>query len=156
MLRIVCSFIPQVDGPNFFYVPQPPNIHDILEYWKKDNLGMFLHENMDLWSFTLFEKILTFPRKVKFKNECHHQILHPKWAILDVSHGPHAKSSFGDLIWPDLDLDLYLLYFLFICFLLFTPREAFWQNLGLQLLVVDKAKSGNFYLWLDLDLICEL
>ena len=44
---------------------------------------------------TLLELTLTFPQD-KLKNECHHQILRPKWPIKHVSHGTDATSSFGD------------------------------------------------------------
>ena len=66
----------------------------------------------------------------------HHQFLRPKWPIKHVSHDIHATFSFVDLIWPDLDLDLYLVQGPYLYATFFITWEALLQSLGLQLLLV--------------------
>ena len=58
--------------------------------------------------FTYSEPTLTFSQ-AKIKNECWHRILRHKWPIQkNVSHDTRAIFWLSDLIWHDLDLDLYL------------------------------------------------
>ena len=87
------------------------------------------------------------------ENECHHQILPPKWPVKHVPQDTHAIFSYGDLNWPDLDLCLALApYKIFI-----IVSIALWQSLGLQLSLsglvsaADKAKRVSVKLWSGLD-----
>ena len=85
---------------------------------KIDKMGMFCKDilNLEIWpNLTLFDLKLTFPR-VKFRNECGHGFLRPKWPIKHVRttlmHNfdwwPYLRFWPLTFIWPDLDFDLYL------------------------------------------------
>ena len=69
---------------------------------------------------------------VRYENECHHRILRSKWLIKYVSHDTRAIFSCGDLIWPDIDFDLYLALASYLHGIFVIPSVAFWQGLGLQ------------------------
>ena len=77
---------------------------------KLDRIGMFSEQSFDFENLTFltwFDLILTFAR-VKHRNECHHRILRPKRPIVKTSVARQSCNIF--IWWPDLDLDVYLLY----------------------------------------------
>ena len=105
----------------------------------------------------LFYLSLTWP-KVKCENECHHRILRVKWPKKHVSHDTRAIFLYGDLIWPDLDLDLCLASISYLHDIFVIPSAAFSQSLRLQLSLVwfrqpirRKESALTFDLWPDLD-----
>ena len=70
-----------------------------------------------------------------------------------VAHDTLATFWFGDLIWPDLNLNLTYLYATF-----FMYCEVSWQRLGYQVLLFpyQLPKSDISGLWPSLDLTCDL
>ena len=70
-------------------------------------LGMYLKENFEFEESTKFDLMLTYPQ-ITLKNVCLQQSLRLKWLLKHVSHDTHITFSFDDVIWPGLDLDLYL------------------------------------------------
>ena len=110
---------------------------------------------MKIWPIlTYFDLKLTFPQ-VKLKNECHHRLLRPKWPTKHALHDIHATFSFGDLVWPDLDLDPYLVWDPYLQATFFISWEAF-RKFGFTAVVspvsgANQAKNDNLDLWPDLD-----
>ena len=103
---------------------------------------------------------LTWPW-VKYKNKCHHRILPSKWPIRHVSYDTRAIFSCVDLIWPGLDLDLYLAWASYLHDIFVFPSVAFWRGLGLQLSLVwswqpIRAIRFSFDIWPDLDQTFDL
>ena len=77
------------------------------------------------------------------------RILRSKGFIKHVSHDTHVTFSLGDLIWPDLDLDPYLVQclYLYICCLL-HPVESLLAKFGFAAVispvsVADKTKNAD-------------
>ena len=56
--------------------------------------------------------------------------------------------SFGDLIWPDLDLELYLVYDSYLHVTFFIHWEVYWQSLGQGLWKVTILIFGLTLSWL--------
>ena len=128
---------------------------------KMDKIGMTLKGDFEFWILTSLCLNLTFSR-VKSKNECHYRILRPKRPMKHASRDIHATLLFGDLIWPDLDLYLYLFSMgpIHICQLLHLPRSLLakfrFPCVISPVLVADYAKRDDFDLWPHLDLTCDL
>ena len=63
--------------------------------------------------------------------------------------------SYGDIIWPGLDLDLFLALVSYLHGIFFIPSKAFWQSLGLQSPAWPRQpirpKRVSFDLWPALD-----
>ena len=79
-----------------------------------------------------------------------------------VSHGTYVTFSFSDLLWPDHDFDLYLVYgpYLCKCYILLSlwillEKFAFAAIIS-PVSIVDMARSDDFGIWPDLDLICDI
>ena len=129
---------------------------------KLDKTGTFFVRKIWIWDFDLIHLAwltLTFSW-IKFTDECRHRILLPKWPIKHVSHDTHATFWFGDLIWPELDLDLYLhsIRPILICYILHHLRSLL-AGFGLAVVissisVANKEKSIDFDPWPDLSLTC--
>ena len=78
-----------------------------LYFWNPETT----RQNRHVWCKILNYKIYSFDLQldlssVKSKNECGHRMLRPKWPFKHMPHDTHAKFSFGDLIWPELGLEL--------------------------------------------------
>ena len=119
--------------------------HFYLSYVKTNDIFGTMRQNWtryvcfkrNIWvsKFAPFYLNWTWPW-VRCENECHHRILRPKWLTKHVSHDIRAIFSSGDLIWPDLGLDLYLALASYLHGIFIIPSQAFWQGLGLQLTLV--------------------
>ena len=81
---------------------------------KLDKIGMFCKKllSFEIWLNLTLDLKLMFSG-VKFRNKCCHRIMRPRCLIKYVSHGTRVIFWLGDLIWPDLDLDLYLVHSVF-------------------------------------------
>ena len=131
---------------------------DISNYWRQnkyhfwnpetklDKKCMLLTEDFEFRNLDLFYLTFNFPR-VKYKNECHHNILRPRWPLKYVSHNTYTF-SFGHLIWPSLGLRQ--IQGLYLYGVLFIPWVAFWHTLAAIFSPAStggKAKSDYFEPW---------
>ena len=75
-----------------------------------------------------------------------------------MSHDSHATFSISNVIETDIDLELYLVYGLYLDGT-FISWETFWRSLGSLLLspfcVTDKANSNDFDIWNVSHMTCD-
>ena len=109
---------------------------------KLDKTGRYVFKRkFRVSKFDLFDLNLTWPC-VRYANESHHLIVRPKWFTKHVSNDTCAIFSSGDLIWPDLDLDLYLPLTACLHVLFIIPSVAFWFGVVAVSGLVSAADKG--------------
>ena len=96
------------------YSPLTGKLMVPLDFWGDSASETYLFSKNKFWKFDLFwpfwpdlESILDF--FVQIKSNCKitdYRVFCPKWTIKHVSNDTFENFGFGDLFWPDLDLDL--------------------------------------------------
>ena len=121
-----------------------------LEYWDRTGQDSYVLKRI-FWvrKFGFFDLSLTWP-SVRYENERCRRILRSKWPIRHVSHDTRAIFLCSDLIWPDLDIDLYLTFASYLHDIFVIPSVEFWAGLKLAavaVLVSATDKGETIQLW---------
>ena len=131
-----------------------------MDYWDKTRQNQYAFGrkimSFNMWYFCLYftwpwvKCEILRPTNVKFSVP-YHPCVAGDGESNHVQPDIRAIISHGDLIWPDLDLDLSLVLALYSYDIFVIPWVELWQSLGLQLALagvgIRKVKRVSFDLW---------